>query len=237
MTRTKEQLIIENEELQSRLVETEEALAAIRGGEVDAIIVPGREGDQVYTLSSADTPYRNFIEHMNEGAITLSREGLVVYCNRRFAVLVNEPVEQVIGSYFNRFIAPGDRSGFDKFLARKKPDANNVLAVSLVSSLYLKLSFHGLPAYLHGDNCMLVATDVTEIKMEQEKLRELSLLLEQKLGLIQQLRMQLIEKKIDSEVEIKKLKGTNKKLAEKITRNKQVEADLRLKLKKKKRTI
>jgi PAS domain S-box-containing protein len=237
MTRTKEQLVIENEELQSRLVETEEALAAIRGGEVDAIIVPGRKGEQVYSISSAETPYRTFIEEMDEGAVTLSEEGLVIYCNQRFAQLVNEPIERVIGSYFKRFIVPNDRPEFDKSLARKALNINNVLTISLVNSLYLKLSFHLLPAYLQGDYCILVATDVTEIKREEKKLRELSLLLEQKLEVIQQLRMQLIEKKIDTDVEIKKLKSSNKRLIQKMAKHKLIEADLKLKLKHRKKTI
>lgn len=237
MTRTKEQLIKENEGLQFRLVETEEALAAIRSGEVDAIIVPGRKGEQVYSISSAETPYRTFIEEMDEGAVTLSGEGLIIYCNRRFSELVNEPVERVIGSYFKRFIVPNDRSKFEKLLTRKEQNKNNVLTISLVNSLYLKLSFHHLPAYLQGDNCILVASDVTEIKREEKKLREVSLLLEQKLGVIQQLRMQLIEKKIESEAEIKKLKNSNKKLLQKISSHKQVEADLKLKLRHKKKTL
>jgi two-component system CheB/CheR fusion protein len=239
MTRTKEQLIIENEELQSHLAETEEALATIRSGEVDAIVVPGRVGEQVYSISSAETPYRTFIEEMDEGAVTLSGEGLVIYCNQRFAELVNEPIERVIGSYFKRFIVPDDRSKLQKLLARREQNINNVLTISLVNSLFLKLSFHLLPAYLQGDNCILVATDISEIKREEQKLLELSRLLEQKLELIQQLRMQLIEKKIDSEVELKKLKSTNKKLVQKIARHKQIEADLKLKLKleHKKKTI
>jgi len=237
MTRTKEQLIIENEGLQSRLKETEEALAAIRGGEVDAIVVPGREGEQVYSISSAETPYRTFIEEMEEGAVTLSGEGLVIYCNQRLAELVNEPIERVIGSYFNRFIVPDDRSEYEKLLIRKKQKINNVLTVSLVNSLYLKLSFHLLPSYLQGDNCILVATDVTEIKREEKKLRELSLLLEQKLGVIQQLRMQLIDKKIDAEVEIKKLKSTNKKLVQEIARHKQLEAGFRQQIEQRKEAL
>lgn len=237
MTRTKEQLIIENEELQSHLAETEETLAAIRGGEVDAIMVPGRDGEQVYSISSAETPYRTFIEEMNEGAVTLSGEGLVIYCNQRFAELVNEPIERVIGSYLRRFIIPNDRSKFDKLLAHKKRNVNNVLTVALVNSLYLKLSFHLLPAYLQGDNCILVATDVTEIKREEKKLLKLSHLLEQKLEIIQQLRMQLIEKKIDSDIEIKKLKSSNKKLLRKIALHKQVVADLKLKLRHRKKTL
>jgi PAS domain S-box-containing protein len=237
MTRTKEQLIIENEELKFRLGETEEALAAIRSGEVDAIIVPGRKGEQVYSISSAETPYRTFIEEMDEGAVTLSEKGLVIFCNQKFAEMVKEPIERVIGSYFKHFIVPNDRPAFDKLLTRKAQNINNILTISLVNSLYLKLSFHILPAYLQGDNCILVATDVTEIKREEEKLRELSLLLEQKLEVIQQLRMQLIEKKIDTDVEIKKLKSKNAKLVKEIAKQKQAEADLKLKLKQKKKTL
>lgn len=237
MTRTKEQLIIENEELQLRLTETEEALEAIRGGEVDAIVVPGREGEQVYSISSAETPYRTFIEEMDEGAVTLSLDGLVIYCNQRFAELVNEPIERVIGTYFKRFIVQGDRARFDKSLPRKARNINNVLTISMVNSIYLKLSFHLLPAYLQGDNFILVATDVTEIKREENKLRELSLLLEQKLEVIQQLRMQLIEKNIDTDVELKKLKRSNTKMVQEIAKHKQIAADQKLKLKQKKKTL
>ena len=237
MTSTNEQLITENKELKLRLAEAEDALAAIRGGEADAIIVPGRDGEQVYSLSSAETPYRTFVEEMDEGAVTLSAEGLIIYCNQRFAELVNEPIERVIGTYFQRFINPDNTAGFDKLLKRRGHKVNNVLTISLVNSLFLKLSFHILPSYLQGENCILVATDITEIKREEKKLLELSKLLEQKLGIIQQLRMRLIEKKIDSDVEIRKLKGANKKLAEKNAGHKQAEKELRLKLKKKKRTI
>ena len=238
MTKTKEQLIIENEELHSRLAETEETLLAIRSGEVDAIVVSGTKGEQVYSISSAETPYRTFIEEMNEGAVTLSKEGIIIYCNQRFAELVHEPIERVIGSYFKRFIVPNDKSKFDNLLAQQTHNKNNVLIISLINSLYLKLSFQLLPAYLQGDNCILVATDISEMKKEEKKLLELHRLLEQKLDVIQRLRMQLIDKKIDDEVEINKLKITNKKLVKEITRHKLAEAELKkkLKLKQKKAT-
>ena len=58
MTKTKEQLIAENEKLHSLLTEAEEALSAIRNGEVDAIVVSGTKGEQIYSISSAETPYR-----------------------------------------------------------------------------------------------------------------------------------------------------------------------------------
>jgi two-component system phosphate regulon sensor histidine kinase PhoR len=235
-TKTKEQLIIENKELHSRLVETEGTLLAIQSGEVDAIVVSGAKGEQVYSLSSAETPYRTFIEEMNEGAITLSREGIIIYCNQRFAELVHEPIERVIGSYFNRFIVPNDKSKFDKLLAHETHNKNNNLTISLINSLYLKLSFQLLPAYLQGDYCILVATDITEIMKEELKLLKLHHSLEQKLDVIQRLRMQLIDKKIDSEIQIKKLKNMNYKLVKEITRHKLAEAELKKKLKQKKAT-
>ena len=239
MTSTKEQLIIENEELHFRLADAEETLLAIRNGEVDAIVISGGKGEQVYSLSSAETPYRTFIEEMNEGAVTLSKEGVIIYCNQRFAELVHKPIEQVIGSYFNHFIVPDDKSKFDCLFAKKTRNKNNVLTVSLINSLYLKLSIHHLPDYLQGDYCTLVATDISEIKKEEKKLQELHRSLEQKLDIIQRLRMQLIDNKIDLNAEINKLKITNKKLVKEITRYKLSEAALKqkLKLKQKKSAI
>jgi two-component system phosphate regulon sensor histidine kinase PhoR len=236
MTKTKEQLIVENDQLHSLLTESQETLSAIQRGDVDAIVVSGTKGEQVYSISSAETPYRTFIEEMNEGAVTLSREGIIIYCNQRFADFVREPIERVIGSYFKRFIVPNDKSKFENLLAHQTDNRNNVLIISLVSSLYLKLSVQILPAYLQGDYCILVATDISEMKKEEKKLLELSLLLEKKLDVIQRLRMQLVDSAIDLKVEINKFSQTNKKLVKEIARHKLVETALKQELKQKKST-
>lgn len=231
MTITIEQLINENDQLHSLLAETQETLSAIQRGDVDAIVVSGTKGEQVYSISSAETPYRTFIEEMNEGAVTLSRAGIIIYCNKRFADFVREPIERVIGSNFKRFIAPGDTSKFDKLLAQQTDNRNNVLVISLVNSLYLKLSVQILPAYLKGDYCILVATDITEMKKEEKKLLEISRLLEKKLDVIQRLRMQIVDRAIDLKIVINKFSKTNKKLVKEIARHKQVETALKQKLK------
>jgi two-component system phosphate regulon sensor histidine kinase PhoR len=236
MTKTKEQLIVENDQLHSLLTESQETLSAIQRGDVDAIVVSGTKGEQVYSISSAETPYRTFIEEMNEGAVTLSREGIIIYCNQRFADFVSEPIERVIGSYFKRFIVPNDKSKFENLLAHQTDNRNNVLIISLVNSLYLKLSIQILPAYLQGDYCILVATDISEMKKEEKKLLELSLLLEKKLDVIQRLRMQLVDSAIDLKVEINKFSQTNKKLVKEIARHKLVETALKQELKQKKST-
>jgi two-component system phosphate regulon sensor histidine kinase PhoR len=231
MTKTIEQLIIENEELHSRLVETEETLLAIRSGEVDAIVISGTKGEQVYSISSAETPYRTFIEQMNEGAVTLSKEGIIIYCNQKFAEFVNEPIEHVIGSYFKSFIVPKDKPRFEKLFSIQTRNKYNVLIISLTNSLYLKLSFQLLPVYLKGDYCVVVATDISEMKKEEKKLLELQHLLEKKFDVIQRLRMQLIDKKIDAELEIKKLTNKNNKLVSEIIKYKRIQAELKKKKK------
>lgn len=173
MTLTKKQLITENEQLRSRVVEIEEALNAIRNGEVDAIMVSGKEGEQVYSVSSAETPYRTFIEEMSEGAVTLTKEGTILYCNPKFAEIVEAPYEKVVGSTLKQFITPEDNSKLDDFLAQVSHKKHDVLIVTLNNTLYLRLSVHLLPRYLQGENYILIATDISDLKKKEIELNEL----------------------------------------------------------------
>ncbi|PTR33932.1 PAS domain S-box-containing protein [Luteibacter sp. OK325] len=85
------------EQLEERLREAEETLDAIRRGEVDAVVVHHPDGERIYTLESADRPYRVLVEHMQEGAVTLTSDGVILYCNRRFAALLGLTRESMIG--------------------------------------------------------------------------------------------------------------------------------------------
>src|SRR3954466_12760441 len=97
----------EVQDLRARLLEAEETLRAIRRGEVDALVVEGTRGEQIYTLRGADHSYRIFLEAMHEGAATLPAAGVILYCNRRLAEMVQAPLEDVIGSSPRRFLGPG----------------------------------------------------------------------------------------------------------------------------------
>src|SRR2546430_17098216 len=103
--------------LTERLAEAEETLRAVRSGEIDAFIVQGPEGEQIYALRSAEQPYRNLVEDMLEGAAILTTEGDIAYCNKRFAELVGVPLEEAVGGCMERFIAPTDRPAFRSVLA------------------------------------------------------------------------------------------------------------------------
>ena len=98
------------DQLRARLAEAEETLRAIRHGEVDALLIVDEAGERVYTLRSADAPYRALVEQMQEGAVTLNTKGDIIYANRSFAQLVGAPLEHVIGSSIDQFIDLADRS-------------------------------------------------------------------------------------------------------------------------------
>ena len=106
-------MLDELEELTSRMMEAEETLRAIRGGEVDALVVSTAEGDRVFTLSGADHPYRVMVETMNEGAVTLASDGTILYCNQRFADIVKGSLEKVTGSSIYQYISSKDLPLFE----------------------------------------------------------------------------------------------------------------------------
>jgi len=89
---------LELDDARARLANAEETLRAIRSGEVDAVVVASAAGnDRVFTLSSADRSYRNFVENMSDGAATVSATGVVLYANQALADLVASSCPQVVG--------------------------------------------------------------------------------------------------------------------------------------------
>ena len=102
--------------LRARLADAEEMLQAIRQGEIDALVVEGADGAQIYTLHSAEEPYRALVEDMHEGAAVLTTFGDILYANAAFAALVGEPLESVSGTRFGRFVHPSDRDAVERLL-------------------------------------------------------------------------------------------------------------------------
>src|SRR5215207_2497891 len=95
------ELQAEIEELRLQLHEAQDAIHAIRSGQVDALVVQDKSGPQIYTLKSADQTYRVFIEKMREGAVTLNKQQVILYSNTQFASMVNLALTEVIGANFS----------------------------------------------------------------------------------------------------------------------------------------
>jgi len=97
------------EKLRKRLRTAEDTLRAIQAGEVDAVVT-GSRSKRVVTLAGAELPYSIMFDQMNEGAVTLTRDGTVAYCNRRFAEMVQATPERIIGTSLQQFVAPRDHT-------------------------------------------------------------------------------------------------------------------------------
>lgn len=232
MKRINEQLVVENAELLARLAEAEDALNAIRGGHVDAVVISGVGGHQIYSMSSAEAPYQTFIEEMNEGAVTLTKDGTVIYSNKKFAQLVGEPGDQVIGSPLTRFMAPVDQAVFTTFLALLASSESGTIFITLANSLYLKLSLGILPPYLQGDNYILIATDVSEMRKKEIELRNLHSLLKQNFEKLQLLRLDLFDANFEMSVAKDMLLKANEELVREITRTRIANVRLKQKMSK-----
>jgi PAS domain S-box-containing protein len=150
------------ETLRARLAEAEDMLRAIRQGEIDALVVEGAGGHQVYTLHSAEEPYRNLVEQMQEGAVVVTNRGDILYSNARFAALVGEPLESVVGRRIHRFVNASDRDDFEALLSAGRGRRRGRLIGPDACALEVSLSLT-TTASANGDRLNLVVTDLSEL--------------------------------------------------------------------------
>ncbi len=172
-------LLEENQNLRARLEELAEIVRAIRSGEVDALVVLGPEGEQVYTLKGADQPYRVLVETMNEGTATVAPDGAVLYSNNRLAALVKMPLEQVLGNSMRLHITGPDIPIFEELLKKGlQTDCQGELSLKAgEGTVPVQLSLS--PVRSEGMDCaVIVITDLTEQKKTEAALRRASETLE-----------------------------------------------------------
>jgi PAS domain S-box-containing protein len=184
--RTRQQLLDELQELKSRMMEAEETLRAIRGGEVDGLVVSTAEGERVFTLSGAEHPYRVMVETMNEGAVTLASDGTILFCNQRFAAIVQGSLENVIGSSIYQYISSTDLQLFEVLLEQGLKGNSKVELALQTGGENSAPALLSISALQHTDmpaaECMvvtdipaavcMVVTDLTEQKRNEEMLAE-----------------------------------------------------------------
>ena len=151
----------ETEMLRGRLADAEEMLRAIRQGEIDALVVEGPGRSQVYTLHSADEPYRHLVEEMREGAVVLTDRGDILYANACFAALVATPLESVIGSRIARFVEASDRDEVEALLRAGSGRCRGRL-IGQEAALEVSLSLTTTGA-AGGVRLNLIVTDLSEL--------------------------------------------------------------------------
>lgn len=108
----------ELEALREALQESEEVCRAIKSGEVDAVVAgPEDEHKRVLLMSDAYARYRQLVEDMQQGAVTLSESGEILFANHSFARMAGETLLDLFRTRLHDRIAGADLAALDALLA------------------------------------------------------------------------------------------------------------------------
>jgi PAS domain S-box-containing protein len=159
-------LELENAQLRERLAEAEAVIQAIRHGEIDAVVVNSSDGAKIFTLEGSDHPYRLLVESMNEGAATLSEQGVILFSNPRLATLLGTTTAELAGTRLSSWIAGPERTHFERLLSDSRDrsvSSDLTLCAGKVDSLPVHVSLSSL--IVKGVRCCCaVLTDMSLAK-------------------------------------------------------------------------
>ncbi len=218
-------------ELRARLDEAEQALAAIRRGDVDALVGYDEERPQVYTLEGRDFPYRSIVETMASGAVTLNRNQIIMYCNAFFSGMVGIPMERLVGSSFLDLVPEDRRDSFIDFIERSRTEKSmQELPLRTTSGKKLYVHLAG-GCELHDlRNSCIVVTDISARKSVEEALTtahdELEQRVEERTRELQKMHDELERRVTERTNELFEM---NRALVDEIERRKQLEENLAIK--------
>lgn len=103
--------------LRERLQEAEDVRRAITHGEVDAFVVgPGDEDKKVLLLAGAYSRYRQLIDEMEHGTVTVGNQGEILFANRRFARILGVALGELYRSSLADHLHPEDRAALAALL-------------------------------------------------------------------------------------------------------------------------
>jgi PAS domain S-box-containing protein len=152
--------------LEASLQEAQETLDAIRHGEVDAIVATG---NRIYSLTGAEHPYRVYVEQMQEGAVTVAADGLILYCNQRFADMVGVPLEGVISSAICSYVSASTWEKISAVVVGAESVAKHESVLWARSGKEIPVNFTASRLSLSDQNVIcLVVTDLTLQKLDEE---------------------------------------------------------------------
>ncbi len=106
----------ELDDLRGQISYLHEALTAISSGGVDAVVIGEPEAEQVYTLTSADRPYRVIVEEMGEGAATVSESGVILFANPQLARFLGVERDSMIGRDVADYVGEDQRAALAALL-------------------------------------------------------------------------------------------------------------------------
>jgi PAS domain S-box-containing protein len=103
-------------DLREQVAYLQQTLAAIRSGEVDAVVVGEPDREHIYSLTSADRPYRVIVERMGEGAATVSDRGVILYANPQLAHFLGVDRDTMVGRDVTSYVDADEQAALASLL-------------------------------------------------------------------------------------------------------------------------
>ncbi len=116
MTSEESRLRGEIDQLKAKICEMTEIIDAITTGSADALVVKHPTGTHIYTIEAAADAYRIMVEEMSEGALSLSKDGIILYCNGQFSEILQIPPAHLISKKMNALLDPATAPIFTALL-------------------------------------------------------------------------------------------------------------------------
>jgi len=82
-----------------------------------------------YKLEGDGHTCRVLIESVNEGVLTMTREGVILYANQSFARMVKRPLKRVVNCSFYCFLSAADQGAMRLLLNQSAKTASNIKAL------------------------------------------------------------------------------------------------------------
>jgi PAS domain S-box-containing protein len=155
-------------QLRRELHEAQDTIRAIQEGRVDAFVVGRNAPDRVYTLESADGPYRILVERMQQCAVTVAADSTVLYANCQSSSLLGRGPSELVGRPFRDLVTEVDQPRFDAIIHGDVEAQQGELRLQRADGTLVPvyLSAGALSAE-EGGVCVLI-TDLTRQKQHEE---------------------------------------------------------------------
>jgi PAS domain S-box-containing protein len=135
--------------------ESDELRRAITEGEVDAFVVGNESNRRVLLLATAYQRYRQLVERMAQGAVTVTAQGNILYANQKFADMLGIPLAQLYTAPLEAYVGMGERARLSSFLMLSTRNSQLELALSRRDGEQLPVRL-SLATYADGYATLLV---------------------------------------------------------------------------------
>ena len=142
--------------------ESADVCRAIASGEVDAFVVGDDNSRRVLLLATAYQRYRQLVERMAQGAVTVTGQGNILYANQKFADMLSIPLAQLYTAPLEAYVGMADRARLSSFLIMSARNSHVELSLSRRDGAILPVRL-SLATYADGYATLLV-TDLRPVQ-------------------------------------------------------------------------